>query len=91
MTTQTQKPLILTVDEFLDASFSKNLIKPALILAYHTIPEVEALIDGSDLDGSYAFADVEELDKKLYDRIRIKLTLGDEQNVIIETYLADEE
>ncbi|MGK8252735.1 hypothetical protein [Moraxella lacunata] len=92
MTTQTQKPLVLTVDEFFDKNLPLNLLDPILFLAYHTIDEVKKLVDDSDLDsGGYAFADIKELGEKLYNRIRIMLTLVDDNNVEIQTHLAEEE
>lgn len=90
--TQTQKPLILTVDEFLDADFSDKLLEPALFLAYHKIPEVKQLVDSNadELGGGYCFPDIQDLDEKLYNRIRITLTLGNDNKVEIRTHLADE-
>lgn len=90
--TKTQQPLVLTVDEFFDKNLPLQLLDPILFLAYHTIDEVKKLVDDSDLDNDgYAFADIKELDEKLYNRIRITLTLGNDNNVEIQTHLADEE
>lgn len=92
--TKTQQPLVLTVDEFFDKNLPLNLLDPILFLVYHTIDEVKKLVDNSDLDldnDGYAFADIQELDEKLYDRIRITLTLGNDNNVEIQTHLAEEE
>lgn len=92
--TKTQQPLVLTVDEFFDKNLPLSLLEPILFLAYHTIDEVKKLVDDSDLDlesDGYAFADIQELDEKLYNRIRITLTLGNDNNVEIQTHLAEEE
>lgn len=94
MTTKPQQPLVLTVDEFFDKNLPLNLLEPILFLAYHTIDEAKKLVDDSNLDldnDGYAFADIQEMDERLYNRIRITLTLGNDNNVEIQTHLADEE
>lgn len=94
MTTKPQQPLVLTVDGFFDKNLPLNLLEPILFLAYHTIDEAKKLVDDSNLDldnDGYAFADIQEMDERLYNRIRITLTLGNDNNVEIQTHLADEE
>lgn len=94
MTTKPQQPLVLTVDEFFDKNLPLNLLEPILFLEYHTIDEAKKLVDDSNLDldnDGYAFADIQEMDERLYNRIRITLTLGNDNNVEIQTHLADEE
>lgn len=93
MTTKPQQPLVLTVDEFFDKNLPLNLLEPILFLEYHTIDEAKKLVDDSNLDldnDGYAFADIQEMDERLYNRIRITLTLGNDNNVEIQTHLADE-
>lgn len=89
--TETQKPLILTVDEFLDADISDKLLEPALFLAYHKIPEVKQLVDSNadELGGGYCFPDIQDLDNQLYERIRIQLTITGKDTVELETFLAN--
>ncbi len=93
MTEQTYKPIILTIDEFLEEDFTKELLNPVLFLVYQQIPEVKNLVKAytNELGEGYCFADIQNKDEKLYNRIRIVLTLNNDNRVTIQTHLADEE
>ncbi|STZ08570.1 Uncharacterised protein [Moraxella caprae] len=88
--TETQKPLILTVDEFLDADFSsEKLLGSALYLMYHEIPEIKQLIDSNadKLGNGYCFGDIHYFDSQLYERIRIQLSLASDKSVELTVFL----
>lgn len=92
MSNQTDiQTIILTVDEFLDKDFATDLLHITLQLVCNTIPEIKHMVYNSDnLKSSISFADIEELDAHLYERIRIELTLEEENKVGLRVFLQDQ-